>query len=67
MLAIMAIGAVALGIVLLAIRIVIGWFSKPAALRFDRAVRAFGNAVFQLTIVGIACVILVVVATALWG
>lgn len=67
MLAIMVIGAVALGIVLLAFRIVVSWFSKSAAQRVDRAIRGAGKAIFQLVIVVAACGILFLFWTALRG
>jgi hypothetical protein len=61
MLAIMLIGGLALAIVLFAVRIVISWVSKPAAMRFDRAIDAFARGFFQVVIVLLAIGILFVV------
>jgi len=61
MLAVVLVAGAALGIVVFAIRIVIGWISPKAGFRFDRAVR-FASALFvKLVIVVVACGILAAV------
>lgn len=48
---------VCFAILLIAVKIILGWFYKPAAEGFARAVEASGRAMFQLSVVLLACFI----------
>jgi hypothetical protein len=61
---VMLIGAIALGIVLLAVGIVIGWFSPVGARRYDRALRVVSRLIGQVLIVGLAVIIVALIVSA---
>jgi len=65
MLIAMLIFGAAIGIVLAAVWIVIGWISKPAAARFARALNVIGSGFLKVVIVLLAVGIVVLVWTAI--